>query len=89
VGDSIFIGIVSGGVYLSVRVVYFRTVLEIYPEETKEDMLNFLAKPLKESLQAGQTYLYDNTEGLIWELSLLLTARRRNQRISRFPNEPF
>jgi hypothetical protein len=55
VGDSIFIGSVSGGVYLSVRVVYFGTAIEIYPEETKENTSNFLAEPLNESLQSGQT----------------------------------
>ena len=61
VGDTIYIAIVSGGIYLSVRVAYFQLFCTFSPGEAEKDTLNFLERSQKETFTVWESHSYDST----------------------------
>jgi hypothetical protein len=88
VGDTIYIAIVSGGVYLSVRVAYFQLSCTFSPGEAEEGTLTFLEKSQKETFTAWEGHSYHSTPKVFGYQSRIQTGRVR-QRNSRNPEQPF
>ena len=75
---------------MSVRVVYFGTAIEMYPEETKEDTSNFLAEPLKKTLQSGPTLpVPQHRRSYPRAVAATNGPKAESADFPPFPNEPF